>query len=154
MPMYNPPYGLWSIWKDLSLLQRGIIGILAVVGIYSLLSAVKVMFALSSMRKLPSGNSAAIQRSLATLSKRCANVREVVVVTFYLFGIVLFLSFQNVGMVWGDGKASPVSLILGNFILDSAFAANVFVVFLVLHLIQWFVSSRVNSFAEHLNHVL
>jgi hypothetical protein len=40
---------------------------------------------------------------------------------------------------------------LENFFLYFAFAANAFFIFLVLHLVQWFVSGRVRAYALRLN---
>lgn len=61
---------------------------------------------------------------------------------------MLFIALQRVGVFVGDGNFSPVSVILGNFVVDCAFASNVFVVLFVLQLLQWFVSGRVNSSLE------
>ncbi len=42
-------------------------------------------------------------------------------------------------------------LILQNLLVYIAFAANVFVIFLVLHCVQWVVSSRVRAYVFRLN---
>ncbi len=42
-------------------------------------------------------------------------------------------------------------LVLENFFLYFAFAADAFFIFLVLHSVQWFVSSRLRAYAFRLN---
>jgi len=67
---------------------------------------------------------------------------------FYLFGVVLFLSFQMMGRyIMGDAF---VTQFLGLLVLNCAFATNLFAVFLVLHLIQWLVASRLNRYSKRL----
>ena len=66
---------------------------------------------------------------------------------FYLFGIVLFMAFQFVGQfIMGDNVQRQL---IGQFVLDSAFATNVFsVVLLILHLAQRFVSIRLSRYCD------
>ena len=42
------------------------------------------------------------------------------------------------------------SQMLVKFVLDSAFATNVLAVLLILHLAQWFLFNRINTFSERL----
>jgi hypothetical protein len=51
-----------------------------------------------------------------------------------------------------DSSRIPlIELVLRNFLVDFEFAANIFLVFVILHSVQWFVSNRVNASALHLN---
>lgn len=51
-----------------------------------------------------------------------------------------------------DSSRIPlIELVLRNFLVDFEFAANIFLVFVMLHSVQWFVSNRVNACALHLN---
>jgi hypothetical protein len=59
--------------------------------------------------------------------------------TFYLLGLVLFVGLQ-LAYITIDNSKTPVGWIfLQNFVIYFAFAANVFLVFLI-HFVQWFVS--------------
>jgi hypothetical protein len=150
--MYRPPYGLWSIWKELPVLQHLFLLVLFGVSFYSLFSASATLLSLRSIRNaLPDADIAAGRRRLVTFRNQCANLQQVISVTFYLFGLVLFLGLQNVGNTAGNARFSVEALIVQNFILDFAFAANVFFIFLVLQFVIWFVNSRLNSCSEHLN---
>jgi uncharacterized membrane protein len=69
---------------------------------------------------------------------------------FWAFGVVFFWGLQDLPHYLGHGGSALVGIqLLGSFMLHFAFAWNVFVVFLVLHLVRWFVSSRLNSGTSH-----
>jgi hypothetical protein len=74
-------------------------------------------------------------------------MRQSLTATFYLFGLEFFVGLQNAPTVVGDGRGILSSDILNNFVFDFVFAANVFAVFFVLHLIQWLTSSRLQRCA-------
>jgi hypothetical protein len=145
--MFNPPYALWSIWRELGFLQRLFVLILSVVTIYSLLSAtiiIKRLHFLASQRQ--PDNRGFVQQSLAALDARCANLRQLLWATFYLFGFLFFWGLQSAVHYLEGG---PVS-ILSTFVLQFAFACNVFFIFLVLHLCQWLVSVRLRFYERSL----
>lgn len=125
--------------------------ILTVVGIYSLFSATAILARLRSvMNPHHSMDMADLQRSVTAFDGRSANVRQLIVATFYLFGIVFFFGLRFA--LWTLGSKTSVGiLVLENFFLYFAFAANAFFIFLVLHLVQWFVSGRVRACALRLN---
>jgi hypothetical protein len=117
-----------------------------------LFSAIVVMRCLRATMTLPRKEDiSTIQRSMAALHRLCTNVRQLIRATFYLFGLVLFLGLQRAYFVIGLSKIPVETIILENFLLYFAFAANVFFVFLVLHLVQWFFSGRVYAYAIHSN---
>jgi hypothetical protein len=88
---------------------------------------------------------------VAALHNRSANVRHVIGATFYLFGVVFFLGLQSAPLVLGH-SADPLRMeILPTFVVLFAFAANVFLVLFVLHLVSWFVCNRLNSSWLHSN---
>jgi hypothetical protein len=61
------------------------------------------------------------------------------------------LVLQTVVMIVGDmGPASATNQVLRNFVESCAFAANVFFGFLLLHVVQWVVSSRISASLEAL----
>jgi hypothetical protein len=139
-------YILWSIWPQLSILYRLFALILAAVTVHSFASAT---ITLKRIRGLTVGQKEgvrpSIQNSVLALHSRCTNMRQILGATFYLFGFLFFIGLQNAPITLGDGPSFPMVQILGNFVLHFVFSANVFLVFLVLHLVQWLVSSRLNS---------
>ena len=153
MSMYNPPYALWSIWSACSGLQKLFVALLCGVGISCLLSALVTIKRLRSLRTSSSNqNIASAKASISALRDLWAQIGQVVGATFYLFGVVLCLGLQTVGRTLGDSTlASWANQVIGGFTLHCAFAANVFFIFLVLHLVQWFVHFRLNSFTKRMH---
>lgn len=142
MPMVDPPYALWSIWRDLSLLERLYCLILSGVSVYCLCLAF-----LAALRNGTSPRKAdeALRISSGSLRARCLNLERILGGMFYLFGIVLFIGLENVGKTLDGGPVSWGMQVLGNFILQCAFAANIFVVFLILHCVQWCTFKRLDA---------
>jgi hypothetical protein len=70
--------------------------------------------------------------------------------TFYLFGVVFFFMLRFVEAT-PESRVPVGRLILENFFLYFAFAANVFVVLFVLHSVQWVISSRIRVHARRLS---
>jgi hypothetical protein len=146
MFMSNPPYWFWSIWSNLSVMNHLFFLMLSAVSIYCLLSAIIILVRLRSIRKSPlDEDPISIQRSVTALRNRSANVRQVIEATFYLFGVVFFLGLQSTPRTLGH-STNPLGMeVLPTFVLLFAFAANVFLILLVLHLVSWFVCNRLNS---------
>jgi hypothetical protein len=147
----NPPYAIWSIWIYLPLLQKLLFLAVCLVSIYSVFSATSVMRRLRTITSQPQNEDiSSFQRAVAALHKRCTNVQQLIRAMFYLFGVVLFVGFQ-----WAYnsvGKSTdPGWFIIDNFVIYFAFSANVFLVFFLIHCIQWFVSGRVVSCASRLS---
>ena len=69
---------------------------------------------------------------------------------FFLFGVVLFESLQWAYVTIDNSKTPVGFLILKNFLPHFAFAFNVFFIFLILHVAEWFVSILINRFAVQL----
>lgn len=151
MRVYNPPYALWSIWRNLSILNRGFILILGVVFVYCVFSTIRTLLRVRSVRRISSENVALARQRVAALSVGRATARQIVGLTLYSFGLILFLGLQGIGRTLGDSNEVILISILMNFVLQCAFAANVFLVFLVLHLIQWSGDAALNSLSRHLS---
>lgn len=141
---------IWVIWPYLSFLERLLFVALIVLSVYVLLSAATTI---SRVRKaaasLRNGDSPNAEQVFAALRRRCTRLDKLITTAFYLFGIVLFLGLQNAYFTIEDGKTSVGWLILMGFPQHFAFAANVFFVLLVLHIIAWVISSRVAGLASH-----
>jgi hypothetical protein len=145
----NGQYPFWSIWKNFAFLERMFFLILFAVSLYSLVSATSTMLRLRAMRGLDSSQSLArLNQSLTALNNRVANVRHVIGATFYLFGFVLFCELANISNAVPD---FTLHFVLTDFIVHCAFAANVFFILLLLHLVQWLANRRLNSWSERIN---
>ncbi len=119
--------------------------ILTLVGIYSLYSALVILLRHRSLLNHPqTPDDCRLQRTVAELHARSANVRQFLGTTFCLFGFVFFFGLR---FALGTGESNiPVGiLVLRNFFLYFALAANVFLVFLILHSVHWYVLSRLQA---------
>lgn len=144
----EPPYSLWSIWHQLSALQHGLVYTLCVLCLYAGFVVVSIIWRLHSIRHLGMDSPAA-DRNVAVLRKRCANLGHAILAEFYLFGIVLFMAFQFVAkFLIGDNVQRQI---IGSFVLDAAFATNVFAVLLILHVAQWVVSTGLSRYSDDLS---
>lgn len=131
------------------MLLRLFFSILALVSIYTLFSASALVMRLRSLaNQRRTGETISLQRPLAALRTRAENMRQLLGATFYLFGFIFFLTLPWATVTLDNSSTLLLTLILRNFLIDFAFAANIFSVFLVLHSVQWFVSSRINA-AQH-----
>jgi hypothetical protein len=150
--MYDPPYAVWSIWQSCGWLERIVLILVGGLIIYSLRSAVLTFMRLRSLRAVDSvGGLDVAKTSTLILQKHWVRIGQVTAAMFYVFGLVLFLVLQTVAMIVGDmGPASATNQVLRNFVESCAFAANVFFGFLLLHVVQWVVSSRISASLEAL----
>ena len=151
--MYDPPYAVWSIWQPCGWLYRIVFILVGCLIIYSL------YFALATIAQLRSINSAKSdvhlemeRKSVEVLRRHWVGIRQATIAVFSVFGLVLFLVLQYVGVVIGDGRPGyGARQVMVNFTLSCAFATNVFFGFLVLQMVQWAISSRINSALEALD---
>jgi hypothetical protein len=128
--LFDPPYAIWSIWRDLSPIYKSFFLGLSTLLVYSLFLAAATLTRRSD---------------LALTKKRAATLQQVVRTVFYLFGFLLFFELQFAYQTLGARTHSDETFqITAVFLVHFAFAANVFFVFLILHLIEWFVSHQVN----------
>jgi hypothetical protein len=147
-----PSYALWSIWHKLPVLHRLFFLVLSVVGFYSLVWAAKILVGARTVtRPGEAKDLALLQDKVAALSARSASVRHLITATFYLFGIVFFWGLRSTLWTPDSNKFSVGWLVLNNFFLHFAFAANVFVIFFILHSVQWLASARLDAHTRRLN---
>jgi len=150
MLMFDP---FWSIWREFGLLPRYFLVLLCAIGIYCLFAILRTALRLHGIEKQdPNERLIPIEDVLAPLYRSLANTRQLIGATFYLFGFVFFLLLPNIqNTLEARGTASELKQILGGFQICCEFAANVFLIFLVLHLAEWLVYIRLNQCAKRLN---
>jgi len=151
MTRLNPPYGIWTIWKELFLLPKLSFLSVFVLCVYSLWTAVvAIMQARNFAGASLEVEIAAGRRAMIALGDRCAKLQKLKGALFYIFGFVLFLDLQWAFITIDRSTALVAWLIMDNFQIVFVFGANVFFLFAVIHLALWFTSSRVDAFASKL----
>jgi hypothetical protein len=148
--MSNSHHTLWSIWIYLPALQRMFCLILCLVSIYILFSATIIIVCAGSLAKRQIADISSLQRSPTALHARCANLRQLIGATFYLFGFVYFVTLPFAFISLGDRRPGWMP-ILENLSIYFIFAANIFFILLLLHSVQWFATGRVHTAALRLN---
>jgi hypothetical protein len=143
---------VWSIWRKLPELARIYAVLLSVVSIYTVYTALTVLLRLRSLTKQHHSAEITFLRCAAEkLHARCANIRQILVATFYLFGLIFFLILPLATRIADESRTPVGILILNNLLIYSAFAVNVFAVFTGLHFLQWFVTAQVHALPHRLN---
>jgi hypothetical protein len=139
----------YGMWPYLPPFARLFLILLFLLAIYTAYVASIVLVRLRSLRTVQNDDS--FRKCLAVLSHRAANLRQTIVAISYLFGLTFFLLVQTA--FWTPDNNRPVGLmVLENFRFDFRFAADIFLVLLALHAVQWFVSSRICKAALRLGH--
>jgi di/tricarboxylate transporter len=141
-----PPYFFWSVWRQFSTWERLFLLVLCVVIVYALYSAV---ITVSRVRS----EIADVERTFLGLRKRSMRLQRLTGAAFYLFGIVLFLSLQWAYVTIDNSKTPGGWLILENFAIHFVFAFNVFIGFMVLHVLWWFVANQVDDFGLRVSQI-
>ena len=132
---------IWAIWPQLGVFHRLFWLVLTVAGIYTVAEAGSIIF---SLRKI-----GAERPSLRALSASAAKLGHLTTGMFYLFGFVFFWQLPDAARPFGLIRKMGIGEILGGFQAHFAFAANVFVVLLVMHGFHWFASARVVMVQAH-----
>jgi hypothetical protein len=136
------PAFIWLIWPYLSWSERLSVLVLCALGVYWLLLAVILVRFQNVAAHLSC--TASTQKGLR-IRKRVRNLQQATVAAFYLFGFVLFACFQSAYFIIEDGNTPDSLIVVKNFQIHFAFAANAFLIFLVIQFIQWFVANRVSA---------
>jgi len=120
--LQGPPHSFWPAWPRFSWAQHALLLILFALGGYCLFGVSRACLRLRLNTKLTGADFTMIYSRIATL-------RQMLGASFFLFGFVLFRSLQLAVNTQLDGRGFVFTGIIENFIIDSAFAANVFVIF-------------------------
>ena len=135
----TPPYFVWSGWRYFLTWERLFLLALCVLIIYTLYC---VFNTFSCVRH----DSPNVEIIFVSLHRRSTRVRKLIEMAFYLFGIVLFFSLQWSYMTIDNSQTPGGWLVLENFAIHFIFAFNVFIAFLILHVLEWFLSNQIDNF--------
>ena len=137
------PHFIWSVWVYIPALPRLSFMIVVFVGVYVVFSSITILLRLSTTTS---------PEALSALREKSDYLKQPITAAFYFFGFVFCFTLPFAFDDIRDSRKPGLLAISENLSAYFILAANVFVVFLVLHLIQWFVSSRVRSSARRQSH--
>jgi|SRR6185312_1795151 hypothetical protein len=148
----TPPFSFWSVWMYFSTWERLFFVVLGILTIYAIFAAIVTVSRIRNVKAaIDAGNSVDVESTFVVLRRRSARVQRLIGTAFYLFGIVLFLSLQWAHIIIDNSKTPIGWEILENFEVHFIFAFNSFYVFLILHVIGWFIATWVERFGVKLN---
>ena len=144
-------YSIWLVWPLLSIWPKLFLLIFVVICIYIIVNAALIVVRLHTVaRHMGVENDPSSRTSLAHLQIRCTNMAQLLTAAFYLFGFTFFMALPAATFVSELSRLPTITIILRNAVIDFVFAANVFLMMLALHAVQWWVSSRVRTHAMRL----
>ncbi len=144
MLIASPPYWLWSIWPDLSVLNHLFFVVLSAVALYCVWSSINILVSARTLRKVrPAEGVGPTREPMTALRNHAENMRQAIGAATYLFGFVFFVGLQFAPRTLGDGPSRLETQVLRTFVLLFAFAANVFLIFLAVHLLSWFACRQI-----------
>ncbi|HXN98182.1 MAG TPA: hypothetical protein VN881_03865 [Candidatus Acidoferrales bacterium] len=146
--MIHPfPFEWDRVWNSLGHFSQIFVFALGFLGVYTLCFGAFVKVRLRSLRKVHDDNP--VPQSLARLKYRSANLQQLTLAMFYCFGFTFWFQIQAAFFTPENNR--PVGLmVLENFSIYFSFAAFISLVFLALHLVQWFVSGSIRRAAVQL----
>ena len=133
-PCYPAP--IWSIWKELPILEKLPFLVLCILGGYSFFLATTVVRPQSA---------ASVQANIVRLRKRVRNLQKATVAAFYLFGFGIFAGLQFAYCIIENSTVPVGFIVVRNLQLHFAFGGNGFLVLLIIHAVQWFIANQVES---------
>jgi len=135
-----------SFWMFLPPLTRLYLLFLCLVCTFSLYKGSRIILRLRSIKRENGVKEHhLILRSLAVLRREAENLSQLLHVTFLLFGVSFLTQIPAAFMILEDSRRPVLTSIFSNLAVYIAYAADVFLVLLVLRLLQWFVSFRIST---------
>jgi hypothetical protein len=133
------------IWPELSLFVRIESLFLVLVAMYSLYQLVRTVVITSRLRGREASATAGSSVNPALVRAtdgRLVRLGSLNLFAFYLFGFLFFVSqMPDAFTTYGDSREIGASIIIRQLGLHFGYAADVFLLFLVLHSLRWVVSS-------------
>lgn len=136
-------------WPQLPTFTRLYSLVLCIGSLYIFYSLSRILIRLHSLKRLATEDpmQKRIEPACSTLRTRLNNVRQVVIFLWLVFGLTLFVELALMLVTMPDSRLFPIEIMMMGITAQSGFASLVFLVYLVLHIAQWAVSSRLASFA-------
>ena len=147
--MADEPINLLGYWMSLSLVFKTFIIYFCFVIIHTLYVSLRALLLLRTENKSEgTGDSFSRFGHLGLLEKRIANLRQIHLFTFYLFGLCISMQFPNAFTTLDSSKSFHFSAITGQMTLLFYWSSGIFFAFLLLHALQWFVSERLQQLRQ------
>jgi hypothetical protein len=143
---------LAHFWFQIPMLTKLFLLFLVAVSLYLLISLVRVLLRLRSLKSLAftEASVAGVRSFLTALQHRLNNLRSLLLFAFFLFAFCFFLQVPAAFVTFGDSKVPGFTLILMQLATYFEYATDVCFLFLFLHSVHWLASARVEALVKKL----
>jgi hypothetical protein len=149
MPTAITDLDLRSVWLSLSLSNKIFCLYFCGVSIYTVSLCLHVFVHLHSFKKQPANeNTDTARSSTDALTRRLANLRQLHLLTLYLFGFCIMANIPNAFVINGLYKTWPIGQFIQGLTFLLSLDVPIFLGFVFLHSLQWVTSVSVDSFAR------
>ena len=139
--------GFRAVWATLSPSNRLFLLFFCGVSLYTFWVSFRVVLGLRAFKKERASNIANVSGiSLNNLRKRLANLRQLHLFTLYLLWLCIVTNIPRAFSVLGTYKTFPYRVILEHLGFLFYYYIPIFLMFVLLHSLQWFISARVEAF--------
>ena len=145
MPTSTTALDLLSVWESLSIINQGFVLLFCAGAIYSLSLSVYVLFVLRGLKKHVMGTESE-KTARCALRKRLWNLRQLHLSGLYFLGFCIMFQIPGVFHTVAISYDLPPMTVYRTLSFLCYFDATVFLVFLLIHAVQWFVSTRLDSY--------
>jgi hypothetical protein len=133
----------FRFWPQLPLLSRLFLFFLLGVSLYVVIRLTGLSWRPGRHERLQSAEAASPHAFTSLAAIGLGNIRQLLLLTFYLFAVFFFVFQLPAAFVtFGDSHRSGYSIILEQLDLTFSYSADVMLVLLSLHTLQWIVSYR------------
>jgi len=138
--------GFRAIWATLSPSNRLFLLFFGGVSFYTLWVSLRVVAGFRAFKKERASSAANVSNlGLNNLRKRLANLRQLHLFTLYLLLLCIVVNLPGAFDVMGDYNAFPLRQMFEKLGFFFYYYTPIFQVFVLLHLLQWLVSARVEA---------
>jgi hypothetical protein len=145
MLRFYPFEGFVTVWQHVDQHLRLFAFALVIVAMLSFVGAARAWLALRRIRKAGERDSASVRAMLAKLERGCAFRAARLQVMFYLFAAAVSWALVGCYAQFALSKVPVGMLVLRDMEFVFAFAYACSLVFVVVHVVQWIVASRVSA---------
>ena len=148
MHLPNPDLHVRGLWTEQVPLFKIYACYLSVVSIYTVFSPARTIVRMDSHKKETAPGDHESRRALiVSLQNKSNNLFHLTYLSVLLFGAVCFMQFPATFRNLEDSNLTGWAFISDSLATYSDFAACVFLVLLILHVAEWYVSARLRRLA-------
>jgi hypothetical protein len=137
--------GLWSVWQVLSIINKALLLLICGVSIYTLALSLHSLFVVHAL-KSGARELQVVDTRLGALRRRLWNLRQLHLFSLYFFGFCIVVQIPGIFHTVAVSSDLPPLAVIRTLAFMCYFDATIFLIFLLIHSVQWFASASMDSF--------